>query len=141
MNFKSNIFLLGILLSACSSFSQNSPVKFFTLKQEPTTIPADSAGVTNLYAVSFEAKKSFEITSVNFKIKGSLTDSVISQQNFILPQSDGVYEVNGVSNALIKDHNNLFIILGNVKSTGPLKVVADFTDSQQILYPGILTNQ
>lgn len=141
MNFKSNIFLLGIILSACSSFSQNTPVKFFTLKQESTAIPADSAGVTNFYTVSFEAKKSFAITSVNFKIKGLLTDSVISQQSFNLPQNDGVYEINGISNALIKDRDNLFIILGNIKSTEPLKVIADFIDSQQVLYPGILTNQ
>lgn len=141
MNFKTNILFFGIILSACSSYSQNSPVKFFTLKQEPTAIPADSAGITNLYTVSFEAKESLVITSVNFKIKGLSTDSIVSERNFDLPQNDGVYEINGISNGLIKDGNNLFIILGNIKSTEPLKVIAEFKDSQQILYPDILTNQ
>ena len=141
MNFRSTIFLSGILLITYSSFSQNSPVKSLILKQEPTSISKDSSGFTNFYSISFEAKDGIILTSVDFALKGQATDSVICQKNFSLPQVDGVYQANNINYALIKDVNNVYIILGNIKSSEPLKLVAGFKDVNNNHYSGILTNQ
>ena len=114
------------LLTACAGtvMSQTAPVKHFSLKKEPTQIPADSLGTTWFYSVSFESTDT--LSSVVFKLTGLSTDSVHNTQTFNLPQNDGIYQTGFFPNGLIKDRSGFFILLGNVKSAEDLILISDF---------------
>lgn len=141
MNLKSNLLLSAAILCCSLLKSQSSPVKLFTLKQEPTAIPIDSLGSTYFYSIAFETREGVELSSTVFTLRSTVTDSVIHQQSFNFPQADGVYQTSTFSNGLIRDKNSFFILLGNIKSLEPLRLSADFKDSLDVLYSGIMTNQ
>ncbi|MCZ8284840.1 MAG: hypothetical protein O9353_05225 [Bacteroidia bacterium] len=141
MNLKSNLLLSAAILCCSLLKSQSSPVKLFALKREPTAIPTDSLGSTYFYSIAFETKEGVELSSTVFTLRSIVTDSVIHQQSFNFPQADGVYQTSTFSNGLIRDKNSFFILLGNIKSLEPLRLSADFKDSLDVLYSGIMTNQ
>jgi hypothetical protein len=130
-----------LFLMSLVSMAQTSPVKHFSLKKEPTEIPADSLGATYFYSLSFEVKNPLVLMSAKFKLKSTATDSLINQQTFDLPFNDGIYLTSISPNGLIKDHYNFYILLGNVKAKEPLILEADFIDSMNLHYNDILTNE
>lgn len=141
MTFKTNLLLSAALLCCTLLKSQSSPVKLFALKQEPSAVQPDSLGSTSFYSIAFETKEGIELSSTVFTLRSIVTDSIIHQQSFNFPQADGVYQTGAFSNGLIRDKNSFFILLGNIKSLEPLRLSADFKDSLDVLYPGIMTNQ
>jgi hypothetical protein len=138
---KISIIICFVLIANINLFSQTNPFKRFTLKKEPTEIPSDSLGTTYFYSLSFEVNEPLVLMNAKFKLKNTATDSIINQQLFDLPFNDGIYLTSISPNGLIKDHYNFYILLGNVKSKEPLMLVADFTDSMNLQYKDILTNE
>ena len=135
---------ISILALCCllktNLYSQTAPVKHFSLDKESTQIPSDSLGSTYFYSLSFEV--SFDtLTSATFKLRSLTTDSIINQQVFNLPKTDGIYQTGLFPSGLIKDKKNFYIRLGNIKSKEPLLLVTDFIDSKNTIYKDILTTE
>lgn len=137
---KLKILFIIFFLTSLEILSQTPPVKHFTLNKENTQIPSDSLGTTYLYSLSFESNID-TLTSATFKLRGLATDSLFNTQNFNLPKLDGVYQTSYFTNGLIKDKNNYYIILGNIKSNESLQLISDFIDDKNNLYKDILTNE
>jgi hypothetical protein len=138
---KISIIICFVLIASINLFSQTNPIKRFSLKKESTEIPSDSLGTTYFYSLSFEVNEPLVLMNAKFKLKSSVTDSLINEQSFDLPFNDGVYLTSISPNGLIKDHDNFYILLGNIKSKDPLQLVADFIDSMNLHYNDILTNE
>jgi hypothetical protein len=138
---KKSFIICFFFAANISLFSQTNPIKRLSLKKEPSDIPSDSLGSTYFYSLTFETNEPFVLMSAKFKLKDITTDSIINQQTFDLPFNDGIYLTSISPNGLIKDHYNFYILLGNIKSKDPLILMADFTDSMNLLYNDILTNE
>lgn len=140
--FKIHRVSFFVLLTSCmvNIQAQTNPVKHFSLDKEPTQIPSDSLGTTYFYSLSFEVAVD-TLTSATFNLRNLATDSLVNQQVFNLPNTDGIYQTGMFPNGLIKDKNNFYIRLGNFKSKEPLQLVTDFIDSKNTIYKDILTTE